>query len=98
VQLRYIDLGKLIAEAGGDPWAVNKSLQSARPAQISDLAEAFHNAGQCTTEAGNAFLQARRVEQLRAVGPRARARAGFYRTLADTPQGPETHGRTRQRP
>jgi hypothetical protein len=39
---------------------VNNSLQSGRPAQISDLAEAFHNAGQCTTEAGNAFLQARR--------------------------------------
>jgi hypothetical protein len=60
VQLRYIDLGKLIAEAGGDPWAVNKSLQSGRPAQVSDLAEAFHNAGQCTTEASSAFLEARR--------------------------------------
>ncbi|MGH3554385.1 MAG: alpha/beta hydrolase, partial [Mycobacterium sp.] len=60
MQLHHIDLGKLIAAAGGDPWAINKSLQSGRPAQISDLAQAFHNAGQCTTEASNAFLEARR--------------------------------------
>jgi hypothetical protein len=60
VRLRYIDLGKLIAEAGGDPWAIDKSLQSGRPARISDLARAFHNAGQCTTEADSAFLDARR--------------------------------------
>ncbi|MGH3542844.1 MAG: hypothetical protein ACRDTO_10810, partial [Mycobacterium sp.] len=60
MQLQNIDLDKLIAAAGGDPWAINKSLQSGRPAQISDLAQAFHNAGQCTTEASNAFLEARR--------------------------------------
>jgi hypothetical protein len=60
VQLQNIDLGKLIAEAGGDPWAIDKSLQSGCPAQISDLAQAFYSAGQCTTEADNAFLGARR--------------------------------------
>lgn len=60
MQLENIDLAKLIAAAGGDPWAINNSLQSGRPAQISDLAQAFHNAGQSTTEADNAFADARR--------------------------------------
>jgi hypothetical protein len=63
VQLQNIDLGKLVAAAGGDPWAVNESLQCGRPAQISDLARAFHNAGQCTAEASSAFVEAcRRFE------------------------------------
>lgn len=63
MQLRYIDIGKLIAQAGGDPWAIDKSLQSGRPAQISDLAHAFHNAGQCTKDADTAFVEAcRRFE------------------------------------
>ncbi|HYB39909.1 MAG TPA: hypothetical protein VEF72_32100, partial [Mycobacterium sp.] len=60
MQLENIDLAKLIAAADGDPWAINNSLQSGRPAQISDLAQAFHNAGQSTTEADNAFADARR--------------------------------------
>ncbi|GLE50541.1 putative alpha/beta hydrolase [Mycobacterium montefiorense] len=59
MQLRYISIPQLIAEAGGDPWAINSSLQSGRPAQISDLAQVFHNAGRCTTESSNAFEQAR---------------------------------------
>ena len=59
MQLRYISIPQLIAEAGGDPWAINNSLQSGRPAQISDLAQAFHSAGRCTTESANAFEQAR---------------------------------------
>jgi hypothetical protein len=63
VQLRYIDLGRLITEADGDPWAIDKSLQTGRPAGIADLAQAFHNASQCTKEADNAFLEAcRRFE------------------------------------
>ncbi len=60
MQLRYISIPALIAEAGGDPRAVNRSLQAGRPAQISDLAEAFHAAGRCTTEANTAFEEARR--------------------------------------
>src|ERR1700752_1203990 len=60
MQLRYINIPALIAEAGGDPWAINQSLQVGRPAQISDLAEAFHAAGRCTTESDNAFEEARR--------------------------------------
>src|SRR6201987_3699249 len=60
MQLRYVSVPALIAEAGGDPWAINKSLQAGRPAQISDLAAAFHAAGRCTTEANAAFDEARR--------------------------------------
>jgi hypothetical protein len=58
VQLRYISQDLLISEAGGDPWAIDKSLQTGRPAQIADLAQAFHNASQCTKEADNAFVEA----------------------------------------
>jgi hypothetical protein len=60
MQLRYISIPALIAEAGGDPWAINQSLQAGRPAQISDLAEAFHAAGRCTSESSAAFDEARR--------------------------------------
>ncbi len=60
MQLRYISIPALIAEAGGDPWAINNSLQAGRPGQISDLAEAFHAAGRCTAEANTAFEEARR--------------------------------------
>jgi len=60
VHLRYISVPLLVAHAGGDPWQVNASLQSGRPAEISGLAQAFHNAGACTTESNNAFLDARR--------------------------------------
>jgi hypothetical protein len=59
MELRYISIPALIAEAGGDPWAINQSLQVGRPAEISDLAEAFHGAGRCTTEANTSFEQAR---------------------------------------
>lgn len=37
MQLRYIGIPLLIAEAGGDPWAIDQSLQAGRPAKISDL-------------------------------------------------------------
>lgn len=45
--------------AGGDPWKINSTLQSGRPARISNLAKAFHDAGQSTAEAEAAFNQAR---------------------------------------
>ncbi|OBJ08898.1 TNT domain-containing protein [Mycobacterium colombiense] len=57
--LPYIDERALVAEAGGDPWAINASLQAGSPLQISNLAAAFHRAGRCTAEADNAFQQAR---------------------------------------
>lgn len=50
--------------AGGDPWKINATLQSGRPAQISNLAKAFHDAGRSTGEAEAAFNLARgRFEQ-----------------------------------
>jgi hypothetical protein len=60
MQLRYISNPHLIAEAGGDPWTLNETLQAGRPAQISDLAQAFHDAGRCTAESSAAFDEARR--------------------------------------
>jgi hypothetical protein len=60
MQLRYINIAQLIAEAGGDPWAINNSLQAGRSAQISDLAQTFHVAGRCTAESNAAFEEARR--------------------------------------
>lgn len=59
MQLRYISIPALIGAAGGDPWAVNASLQAGNPAQINSLAEAFLKAGRCTEEANHAFEQAR---------------------------------------
>lgn len=59
MQLQYISIPALIAAAGGDPWAINASLQAGSPLQISNLAEAFRKAGRCTKEANDAFEQAR---------------------------------------
>lgn len=60
MRLRYVSIAALVAEAGGDPWATNQSMQAGHPAQISQLAEAFHAAGRCTIESSNAFDEARR--------------------------------------
>lgn len=60
MQFRHFSTSELIAEAGGDPWAINNSLQVGRPAQVSDLAGAFYAAGRCTTEASAAFGEAQR--------------------------------------
>ncbi len=60
MQLQHISIPLLTTEAGGNPWAINESLQSGRPTQISDLAQAFHHAGRCTTESRAAFAEARR--------------------------------------
>lgn len=59
MQLRYLSLPALIGAAGGNPWAINASLQAGSPSQISNLAEAFRRAGRCTQEANDAFEQAR---------------------------------------
>ncbi|OBH69336.1 hypothetical protein A5682_11090 [Mycobacterium mantenii] len=58
--LRYLTIPFLVAEAGGDPWSVNTSLQAGRPAQISALAQAFRDAGVSTAEAVHAFEAAQR--------------------------------------
>ncbi|WP_256999843.1 putative alpha/beta hydrolase [Mycobacterium intracellulare] len=59
MQLKYISIPALIAFAGGDPWAINRSLQAGSPLQISNLANAFHAAGRSTAEADTTFGQAR---------------------------------------
>lgn len=60
MHLQYLDTSWLIACAGGDPWAINRMLQSGSPAQISSLAQAFHEAGQHTADADAKFEEARR--------------------------------------
>src|ERR1700731_458671 len=60
MQLQHISKAALIAAAGGDPWAINQTLQVGRPFQISALATAFHGAGRSTAEADATFDQARR--------------------------------------
>lgn len=60
MQLHHISLPALIDAAGGDPWLVNNTLQSGSPAVIDELAQAFHNAGACTTASSAAFAEARR--------------------------------------
>ncbi|BBZ71691.1 alpha/beta hydrolase [Mycobacterium paraseoulense] len=59
MQLIWLNVADLIAQAGGDPWAINRSLQAGSPLEISQLAGAFHDAGRCTAEADHAFEQAR---------------------------------------
>lgn len=41
MQLRYISISALIAEAGGDPWAVDRSLQAGSPFRISSSRRPF---------------------------------------------------------
>lgn len=59
MQLKWLSVAELVGQAGGDPWAINQSLQAGSPSQISSLAEAFHGAGRHTAEADHAFEQAR---------------------------------------
>ncbi|MDM3976770.1 alpha/beta hydrolase [Mycobacterium marseillense] len=59
MQLVWLSVADLIAQAGGDPWEINRSLQAGSPFEISQLADAFHQAGRCTEEADHAFQQAR---------------------------------------
>lgn len=58
--LRHLSIPFLVAEAGGDPWSTDASLQAGRPAQISALAKAFHDAEVSSAEAVIAFDAARR--------------------------------------
>lgn len=60
MNLKWLSPAALSAQAGGDPWAINQSLQAGSPSQISSLAEAFHGAGRHTAEADHAFEQARK--------------------------------------
>jgi hypothetical protein len=54
-----LDIADLIAKAGGNPWAINRSLQAGSPWQINNLAKTFHDAGRCTAAASEEFDQAK---------------------------------------
>jgi Alpha/beta hydrolase len=60
VKLRYISIPHLIAEVGGDPWAIDNSLQAGCPAQIWGLAQAFHDAAGCAAASRASFDEGRR--------------------------------------
>jgi len=53
--LEYFQVDDLIGHAGGDPWAVDESLQSGSPTQINFLAQAFHQAAGSATAAEETF-------------------------------------------
>lgn len=56
--LQHLQIDDLIAGAGGDPWAVDDSLQSGSPTQINFLAQAFHQAAGSATSAEETFVTA----------------------------------------
>lgn len=55
LNLRHLDVHELIGSAGGDPWQLNKSIQSGSPGEISELASTFYEAGVCTQEISDEF-------------------------------------------
>lgn len=59
VQLKHLDVEELVASAGGDPWHMNRTVQSGAPGEISELATAFHDAGVCTSETSDEFATAK---------------------------------------
>ncbi|MGV0625697.1 putative alpha/beta hydrolase [Mycolicibacter minnesotensis] len=58
-RLQHLKIAELIAQAGGDPWAVDDSLQAGSPTQIDFLAQAFHSAAGSATAAEQTFRTAR---------------------------------------
>lgn len=59
VSLRHLDVLQLADSAGGDPWLLNKTIQSGSPGEISELAAAFYEAGVCTQETSEEFNAAK---------------------------------------
>jgi hypothetical protein len=59
VDLRHLHVDELTRSAGGDPWKLNRTVQSGSPGEISELATAFYNAGVCTTETSDEFNAAK---------------------------------------
>jgi len=56
--LQHLQVDGLIAAAGGDPWAIDDSLQAGSPTQINFLAQAFHSAAGSATSAEETFVTA----------------------------------------
>ncbi|BBY44186.1 putative alpha/beta hydrolase [Mycolicibacterium celeriflavum] len=55
ILLKHLDVHELTGAAGGDPWQLNKTLQSGSPGEISELASAFYEAGVCSQETSEEF-------------------------------------------
>ncbi|RAV18003.1 hypothetical protein DQP55_00460 [Mycolicibacterium sp. GF69] len=60
MELRYLNIDELIAGAGGDPWKLDRTIQSGAPGEISDLATTFYNAGVCMGDTSEEFNQAKK--------------------------------------
>lgn len=58
LQLRHLDINDLIGSAGGDPWELNRTIQAGTPGEISELADAFRAASNCTQETTDEFVAA----------------------------------------
>ncbi|MGV0749235.1 putative alpha/beta hydrolase [Mycolicibacter minnesotensis] len=56
--LQHLNVDDLVAQAGGDPWAIDDSLQAGSPTQINFLAQAFHSAAGSATAAEESFRTA----------------------------------------
>ncbi|QZA08659.1 hypothetical protein K3U94_05035 [Mycolicibacter heraklionensis] len=56
--LQHLNVDDLVAQAGGDPWAIDDSLQAGSPTQINFLAQAFHSAAGSATAAEESFRAA----------------------------------------
>jgi len=56
--LQHLHVDDLVAQAGGDPWAIDDSLQAGSPTQINFLAQAFHSAAGSATAAEETFRTA----------------------------------------
>lgn len=59
ISLRHLDINELAGAAGGDPWQLNKTVQSGSPGEISELANSFYEAGVCTQETSDEFNAAK---------------------------------------
>jgi hypothetical protein len=53
--LQHLQIADLIAHGGGDPWALDDSLQAGSPTQINFLAQAFHRTAGSATAAEQTF-------------------------------------------
>lgn len=60
MELKHLNVDELTGKAGGDPWVLDRSIQSGSPGEISELATTFYNAGVCVGDTSEEFAQAKR--------------------------------------
>lgn len=56
--LANIGVANLVEHVGGDPWAIDQTLQDGEPGEIAELSRAFFDAGACTEETVEEFQKA----------------------------------------